>query len=327
MRECLNVVRILGVSLLAAFAMVAGAQPAQQPYPSKLIKVLVGVPPGGATDALTRMFADWLRESTNQPTVVENRPGANTTVAAVALAHSAPDGYTLMVATDAFLIMPMLTKAGFDPFKDFTPIGTLAVSHFVLAVHPSTPVNSVSELIAYAKAHPGELNYGSSGNASTSHVGIEKLKMLTGTQITHIPYKGAGPALTDAIAGQYQVSLWTPLAIAPHVKSAKLKALAVTGTTRVGALPQVPTFGEAGLPAYDQKVWLAVFAPAGTPKPVVDRINAEIARMVASPKMKQKFEDFGVEALVSTPEQLTSMMRADTAELGKLIKAANIKID
>jgi len=319
--------RIFLAGVLAAQASLVAAQPASAPYPSKPIKVLVGVPPGGSTDALTRMFAEWLQESMGQPTVVENRPGANTSVAADAVARSAPDGYTLLVATDAFLAMPLLTKSSFDPFKDFAPVGAIAQQRFVMAVHPSTPVNSVKELIAYAKARPGQMNYGSSGNAGASHLGMEKFKQVTGTHLVHIPYRGAGPALTDAIAGQYQLSLWTPLAVSSHVKAGKLKPLAVTGPKRIPVLPQVPTFAEAGLPAYDHKVWTAVFAPPGTPKPIVDRLNAEIGKMLASPKIKQKFDDAGIEPFLSSPEQLGSMMRTETTELGKLIKAANVKMD
>ncbi|WP_042883258.1 Bug family tripartite tricarboxylate transporter substrate binding protein [Cupriavidus necator] len=322
-----TVLKILVASLVAFQTMLAAAQSGQRPYPSKPIKVLVGVPPGGSTDTITRLFADWLQGSMGQPAVVENRPGANTAMAADAVSRSAPDGYSLLLATDAFLTMPLLAKQSFDPAKDFVPVGTVGLTHFVLAVHPSMPVNSVRELITYAKSHPGQISYGSSGNAGTSHLGLEKFKLLTGTNMVHIPYRGAGPALTDAISGQYQVSLWTPLTIAQQVKTGKLKALAVTGSKRVPNLQQVPTFAESGLPAYDHKVWYAVFAPAGTPKPIVDRLNAEISKMLASPKIRQKFEDAGVEPLVSTPEQLASMMRSDTNEVGKLIQAANIKID
>jgi len=313
--------------LLATQTMLVGAQPAQQPYPNRPIKVLVGVPPGGSTDALTRVFADWLQESMGQPAVVENKPGANTAVAADLVARSAPDGYTLLVTTEAFLTMPLLTKTSFDPFKDFVPVGTVGANRFVLAVHPSVPVNTVQEFIAYAKAHPGQLNFGSSGNAGSSHVGLEKFKMLTGTYITHIPYRGAGPALTDAIAGQYQASMWTPLAITQHVNAGKLKPLAVTGPKRLSSLPNVPTFAEAGLAGFDHKSWLSVFAPAGTPKPIVDKLGAEITKMLASPKIKQKFDSAGVEPFVSTPEQLTQMARAETVEMRRLIKASGMKMD
>jgi len=319
-----TVLRMVLACALTSQALLAGAQSS---YPSKPIKVLVGVPPGGSTDALTRVFADWLQESMGQPAVVENKPGANTAVAADLVARSAPDGYTLLVTTEAFITMPLLTKVQYDPFKDFAPVGTVGVNRFVLSVHPSVPTNTVQEFIAYAKANPGKLNFGSSGNAGASHIGLEKFKMLTGTEITHIPYRGAGPALTDGIAGQYQASMWTPLAVSPHVKAGKLKPLAVTGPKRMSFMPDVPTFAEAGLPAFDHRSWLSVYAPAGTPKPVVDRLNAEISKMLASAKIKQKLEGAGVEPFISTPEQLTQMAHAETLELQKLIKVSNIKMD
>jgi tripartite-type tricarboxylate transporter receptor subunit TctC len=321
-----SLLRALLVSVIAAEALIAGAQTAPA-YPNKPIKVLVGVPPGGSTDALTRMFADWLQESMGQPTIVDNRPGANTVVAADAVAKSPPDGYTLLVSTEAFLTMPLLVKTPFDPFKDFAPVGTVGVNRFVFAVHPSVPVANIKELIAYAKSRPGKMNYGSSGNAGASHLGGEKFKLLTGTHILHIPNRGAGPALTDPIAGQYELSLWTPLAITPYVKSGKLKPLAVTGPKRMAFLPNVPTFAEAGLPQYDHSSWLSVYAPAGTPKPIVDRLNAEIAKMVASPKIAKKLEDSGVEPFLTTPQQLADLMHKETAENAKLIKAANIRMD
>jgi tripartite-type tricarboxylate transporter receptor subunit TctC len=289
--------------------------------------VLVGVPPGGATDLMTRLYADWLHESLGAAAVVDNRPGANTAVAADAVAHAPADGYTLLHSTDALLSVALMAKLNFDPFKDFSPVGTIGVSHFAMVVHPRLPVSTVKDLIALAKARPGQLNYASSGNAGTSHFGLEKFKMVTGTYMVHVPYKGAGPAIVDAIAGEVQVSMWTPLAVAGHVKAGKLKPLAVTGPKRVEQLPNVSTFAEAGLPQYDHEVWFAILAPAGTPKPIVDRLNAEIAKMVASPKMKARLDSNGIEPLASKPEDLTARMRAGTAEMAKLIKIANIKMD
>jgi tripartite-type tricarboxylate transporter receptor subunit TctC len=309
---------------LIPWASEVAAQPA---YPSKLIRVLVGVPPGGSTDLITRMYAEWLHESLGQPGIVENRPGGNTTAAAEAVARAAPDGYTLLLATDALVALPLLTKLTFDPFKDLAPIGTIGVSRFVLAVHPSLPVNNVKELVALAKARPGQMNYASSGNAGTSHLGLEKFKLLTATNMVHIPYKGAGPAIVDAIAGHVQVSMWTPLAIAAHVQAGKLKPLAATGPKRVPLLPNVPTFGEAGFPAYDHNVWFAVFAPAGTPRQNIDRLAAEIAKMIAAPKHRQRLDSSGVEPLLLAPEPLATMIRSQAAELQVLIKTANIKMD
>lgn len=319
--------RLAATSLVAGLLTlhVGGAQ--AQNYPSKAIRLFVGVPPGGSTDALTRTFAAWLQEDLGQPTVVENRPGANTSVAAAAVAQAAPDGYTILVASDAFVTVPLLSQAPYDPIKSFAPVGTMTVSPFVYIVHPSTNIHSIKDLIAEAKKRPGELHYGSSGNGGASHLGAEKFKMMTGTDIVHVPYRGAGPALIDGIAGRYELSLWTSIASSAHVKAGKLRALAVTGPKRAPALPDVPTFAEAGLPEYDHRSWLGVFAPAGTPRPIVDRLAGSIRRMLDSPAIMQKLSENGVEPLVTTPEDFTQKLRAESEELAKLIKAADIKMD
>jgi len=313
-------------ALLAAASALVAAQPAQT-YPNRPIKILVGVPPGGSTNAVARMFADWLQEKWGQPTVVENRPGANTAVAADAVARSAPDGYTVLLATNAHITIPLLTKLSYDPLKDFAPVGTVGVSYYMMLVHPSVPSNTLQEFIAYAKARPGQLNYGSSGNGGGSHIAGELFNHLAGTRIQHIPYKGAGPSLTDTLAGQVQVAYNTPLAVAELVKNGKLKALAVAGPKRLATLPQVPTFAEAGLPAFEEKAWYGVYVPARTPKPVVDKLAAELNRMLSSPAVKEKLEKQGIEPLLTTPDQFMAMMQKETTELTKLIKAANIKID
>jgi tripartite-type tricarboxylate transporter receptor subunit TctC len=312
--------RLAGAGLLAATA-------SAQTYPSKPIKVLVGVPPGGSTDAIARMLASWLQEDLGQPTIVENRPGANTAVAANALIQSAPDGHTLLVATDALIAGPLITKLPYDPFRDFTAVGSLALSPFVFVVHPSTAIRTVAELVAEAKARPNQLHYGSSGNGGASHLGGEKFKMLTGTAIVHVPYRGAGPALTDALSGQYQLSLWTPLAAAPYVRNGRLRALAVTGPRRTPALPEVPTFAEAGMPDYEHKAWQGVFASAGTPPAIVERLAASIRRMMEQPAIRRKLEEAGTDPFVNTPEEFMRLMRVDSEALARLIKAADIKMD
>jgi tripartite-type tricarboxylate transporter receptor subunit TctC len=316
---------VLALVLMATAGSV-GAQ-TQQPYPNKPIRILVGVPPGGSTDTVARLFAEWLRERIGQPVIVENRPGANTAVAADAVARSAADGYTLLLATDAFVTVPLLTKVSFDPFKDFVPISTLTVNSFVMAVHPSVPVNSLKEFITYAKKHPGKLSYASSGNGGASHLGIEKFKQLTGTDIVHIPYRGAGPAMTDAVSGQVEMSLWTPLAISANVTSGKLKPLAVTGSRRASTLPEIPTFAESGLPAFDHRAWQALFAPAGTPRSIVDRLTTEVREIFASPKVQEALDKQGVEPFPLAPDDVGSYLKSQTTELRKLIASAAIKMD
>ena len=292
----------------------AGAQTAEQPYPNRVVRVLVGVPPGGSTDLLTRMFAGWLKDSMGQPTIVDNRPGANTAVAAAALASAPPDGYTLLVATDAFITVPLLlSKSLYDPFKGFTPIGTVTISPFVFAIHPDVPAKSMKELVAYAKANPGKMFFGSSGNGGASHLGLEKFKAATGVDITHVPFKGAGPALIDAVAGRIQIVQNTPLALVPHITAGKLRPLAVTIDQRVPVLPDVPTMAEAGMGKYRHSAWLGVFAPAGLPKAISDRLAAEIVKMVANPEIKAKLAGNGVAPFISTPEQMAKMMRDETA--------------
>ena len=290
------------------------------------IRLIVPYAAGGPIDVTARLLAERVKDTLGT-VVIENRPGGGGNIGADAVAKAAPDGHTLLVATEAILGMPLLTKATFDPFKDFAPVGSLGVTHFVMVTHPSAPFASVRDLVGYAKARPGQLNYGSSGSAGSSHFGLEKFKQLNGIHMVHIPYRGAGPALTDAIAGQYQVSLWTPLAVSQHVKAGKLKALAVTGDRRVPVLPQVPTFAEAGMPGYGHQTWWGVFAPAGTPKAVIDRLNGEIARMLQSPKVRQRLDDAGVEPLASTPDEFAATLRSDSSELAKLIKLANIKME
>lgn len=319
--------RDLLVGLVAAAAAPAVAKADEPAYPSRPIRVLVGVPPGGSTDSLTRIFADWLRQSTGQPAVVENRPGVNSALAADTVARAAPDGYTLLTATDAFITVPLLQRVTYDPFRDFAPIGTVATNRFVFVVHPSVPVRSLAEFIAYAKARPGQLNYGSSGSGGVSHIGIEKFRMMTGIDLVHVPYRGAGPALNDAIAGRFELSMWTPLAVAGHVASGLLRPLAITGPTRLPMLPDVPTFAEGGLPAYDHRSWFVVLAPAGTPNQIIERLGTEIRQMLASPRVREILDRQGVEPLISTPADVTTLMRADTVELARLIEAANIRMD
>jgi tripartite-type tricarboxylate transporter receptor subunit TctC len=317
-------VRAVAIAVLASTAAHAVAQ---QAYPTKPIKIIVGVAPGGSTNNVARLIAQKLQGSLGQSVIVENRTGANTVIATEAVGRAAPDGYTLLVATNAHITLPLLSKLRYDPIKDFTPVGTVGVSRFVMSVHPSVPVNTLQEFIAYAKARPGQLNFGSSGSGGTSHIAGEAFNMLTGVRIQHIPYRGGGPSLSDSIAGQVQVSYNTPMAVAPLINAGKLKALAVTGPHRLPALPQVPTFAEAGLPAFDQKAWYGVFGPAGMPKPIVDKLAAALRTILSSPAVEEKLEKQGIEPFISTPEQFTTMMQTETAQLAKLVKAANIKLD
>ena len=322
--------RAVVACLFAAPWLRALAQsPAPAAFPNRALRVLVGVPPGGSTDALARLVADYLRDALGQSAVVDNRPGANTAVAAEAVARAAPDGHTLLFATEALLTVPLLTKVSFDPLTDLIPVATVALNRFVMAVHPDVPAKSLQEFIRLAKQRPGQLNYASSGSGGASHLGIEKFKRLTGTHIVHIPYRGAGPALTDAVAGQVQLSMWTPLAIAPHVAAGRLRALAITGTKRlpIPSMANVPTFAEAGLPDFDHRAWQALYAPAATPRPIVERLHEEIRKMLTSPKVLDTLERQGVDPFLSALDQIPGHLRAEQAEIPRLVKAANIKMD
>jgi tripartite-type tricarboxylate transporter receptor subunit TctC len=315
-------------AIISAMTMCAGAQPSAQAYPAKPIHIIVPLTPGGSTNNIARLLADKLKESWGQPVIVENRPGGNTIIGTEAVARAAPDGYTLLVASNTHVIIPLLVpKLPFDTLKDFAPVGTLALSRYVMVVNPSVPANTLQEFIVLAKARGSDVNYGSSGSGSGANIAGETFNVLAGVRMQHIPYKGGAQSLTDVIGGHVQASFNTPMIAAPYLNAGRLKALAITGETRLPLLPQVPTFSEAGLPAYNEKAWQGVFAPAGTPKPIVDKLSAEIARILSSPGTREMLEHQGVEPFISTPEQFAVMINAETAKLSKLIKAANIKLD
>jgi len=306
----------------------AGLVAAQQAYPSKPIRIIVPVAAGGSTSNVARLLAQKLTEAWGQQVIVENRAGGNTIIGTEAAAKSAPDGYTLLVPSNTHVIIPLLVpNLPFDAIRDFAPVATLASNKFVLLVHPSVPANTLQQFIALAKARPGLLNYGSAGSGSGGHLAGEAFIMHAGVKMQHIPYKGGAQALADLIGGQVQLSFQTPISSLPHIKSGKLKGLAISGERRLATLPQVPTFIEGGLPAYDEKSWQGVFAPAGTPKPIIDKLSAEIAKMLTAPDVKEKLDNQGVEPFISNAEQFAAMIKAETAKLVKIIKAANIKFE
>jgi tripartite-type tricarboxylate transporter receptor subunit TctC len=318
------VIRLLVFALAAAVSVPALAQPA---YPTKAVRFVTPFPPGGNLDPLTRMSAQKLSEKWGQPAVVENRPGGNSIIGTNAVAKAAPDGYTILVAGTPHVINPSLFPTPYDALKDFAPIATIARSRQILVVHPSLPVKSVKELIALAKARPGQLNYGSSGTGNTNHLAGELFCALAGIKMQHIPYKGAGPAIVDLIGGRLQLSFHVTISVIPHIKSGRLKPLAISGETRAAPLPQVPTMAEAGLPGFEMSGWTGMFAPAGTPKYIIDNISAEMARILASPEIVELLSNQGLEPFISNPEQFAALLRSDMARFAKLIKDANIKVE
>jgi len=312
----------------AALIALAGTAAAQQAYPAKPIHFLVPYTPGGPMDILTRLVGQKLAESWSQPVIVENRPGGNTFIGMDALAKSAPDGYTISIAASSLVLVPLLLPAPYDPIKDFAPVATFARAEYVLLINPSVPANNLKELIVYAKSKPGQLNYAASGAGGPQQLGFELLNLAAEIKTQYIPYKGASQALADLLAGQVQMYFSTIATAIPHIKSGKVKAIAISGSARSPALAQVPTFAEAGLAGLDGiGVWYGVIAPAGTPKVIIDKMSAEIGKFTAMPDFKEKLASQGFNVFFSTSEPFAALLKADMAKNVRIIKAANIKLD
>ena len=313
---------------LIALALAFAASSAfAQAWPSKPIRYIVPFPPGAFNDSLARIMAAELPKALGQPVLVENRPGGNTIIGTEAAAKSAPDGYTLFGAALPFAVIQSLYKTSFDVTKDFAPITLAGTTPNLLVANPGAPVNSVKELIAFAKANPGRLNYASTGNGTSNHLSFELFKAMTRTFIVHIPYKGSAPAVTDLIAGQVQVMFDNTPNVLPHVRAGKLKALAVSSRARSKLAPEVPTVDEAGVPGYDVTVWFGILAPAGTPKPIIDRLNAEMVKVIRTPEITDRFMKAGVDPVASTPEAFSGYLKSEVGRWAKVIQDAGIKAD
>lgn len=313
------------LAVLAAAAASPAAQ-AQEAYPSKPIRIIVPFPPGGSVDPLARVVGRHLQEALGQPVINDNRPGGNTVVGTDATAKAAADGHTLLMTATSHVTTPLLMQAPFDPIRDFVPIASLASSDMILVVNPSVPATTLRELIAHAKANPGQLNYGSAGTGNPNHLAGELFDMMAGVKTTHIPYKGGAPAINDLIGGQVQMAYGSPIIVLPHIRSGRLRAIAVTSPARMAALPQVPTFAEAGLPDYSVRIWYGLLAPAGTPRPVVARLSAEIARIMQLPDVKEVLDAAAMERLTMTTEQFGAQMQSDVEKFRRIITTANIKL-
>ena len=293
-----------------------------QTYPSRPIRIVVPFPPGGGTDVGTRVIAQKLQEALGQPVLVENKGGAAGILGTEYTAKAAPDGYTIMmgnIGTHAINVS-LYKKLSYDPVKDFVPISQVAGLPMLLLVHPSVKAHTVAELIALARAQPGALNYSSSGAGGMPHVSGALFASMTGIEITHIPYKGGGPAVADLIAGHVSMSFATALESLPQVKGGKLRALAVSSAKRSVAVPELPTIAEAGVPGYESGSWLALYAPAGTPKEIIAKLSAEAVRIVNLPDVRERLLLQGAEPIGSTPEQLAATQLADTAKYAKVIR-------
>jgi tripartite-type tricarboxylate transporter receptor subunit TctC len=318
------VMRLLALGTLMA---VAGSIAAQQDFPSKPIRLISPYAPGGSTSVVARLIGQKLTESWGQPVIVDNRPGANTIIGSEAMVKSPPDGYTILIVNTAHVINPNLFATPYDAIKDFAPVATLVTTEYFLALNSTVPANTLKEFIALAKSKPNELNYASAGTAGAGHLATELFNLEAGIKTQHVPYKGTGPALNDLIGGQVQFFFAPPIVTIGHIKSGRLKALAITGETRSPSLPQIPTFAEAGLPSFDVRFWQGILAPDATPRPVVDKLSTEISRILTLPDVKETLATQGMTPLVSTPERFGALLKADLATLAKVIKTANIKLE
>ncbi len=298
-----------------------------QTYPTKPIRVIVSYPAGGANDIVARAVGQKLAEMLGQSVVVDNRAGAGGTIGADVAAKSAPDGYTLLMAAGAHALAPSLyIKLPYDIVKDFAPVSLAAKSSYLLVVHPSVPAKNVKELIALAKARPGKLNYASSGIGAPPHLAAEMFGTMTGTTMTHVPYKGDTPAIADLLGGHVDLAFLAISATSPHIKSGKLRALAVTSAQRTSAMPELPTVAEAGgLKGYDVSTWWGLLAPAGTPREAVDRVSQSVAKVAAMPDIKQRFTELGLDASANTPEQFSAFLKSEIEKFAKLAKLAGVK--
>jgi len=307
--------------------VVASAAPAQT-YPSKPVTIIVPAAPGGVTDALGRVLAQRFTEAWGQQVIVENKPGANNQIAAEYVAKSSSDGHTLFIGPEVtFVVNPSLYgRLGYDPVNDFVPITGLVTINHALIVHPSLPVDSVKDLLALARTKPGELNYGTFGIGSSGHLNMELLQALAGVKLQAVHYKGATPALTDVMAGHIQMMFISVGSAVPQWKAGKVKLLAVGAARRMPLLPEAPTVAESGLPGFEAVSWFGLFAPAGTPRPVVDKVNAEVRRIFADAEFRKSFLDRQYfESIVGTPEDLAAYLKSEEQKWGKVIRDAKMK--
>jgi len=317
----MNPIRLFSGLCLALFAAVAFAQT----YPSKPVRLISPFPPGGGTDAVARVLAQSLTEQLGQQVLVDSRGGASGMIGVEAAVRSPPDGYTLVMGNVIPLAMlPAATKVPYDVQRDLAPVSLAALSDYILAVHPSVPAKSIKELIALAKARPGELTFASSGNFSGPHLAGELLNLAQNIKLVHIPYKGTGPAAIAAMTGETTMMFGTGPSVVPHLPSGRLRALATTGVKR--SIPELPTIGEF-VPGYEVTQWYGILVPTGTPPEIIERLNGAIVRGVASPKLAQVLTNLGTQPRTSTPEEFRAFIRTESERWAKVIKAANIKAE
>ena len=320
----MKMTRLLPVALVFAAGLAVAQAPA---YPVKSVRLLVPSSPGGGTDILARVLAQKMSETFGQQFVVENRPGAGQVIGIEAVARSAPDGYTLLMAASAIVINEVLyAKPPYDTLRDFAPVTLGASLPNILVVHPALPVKSVRELIVLAKTRAGQLNYSSAGSGTSPHLSMELFRLMAGITLTHIPYKGSGPATVDLLAGQVQLSMPNVLTALPHIKGGKLRGLGVTSGKRATGLPDIPAIAET-LPGYEAIQWYGILAPAGTTRDIVGKLQAEIARILVLPEVRDRLAADGADAVGSRPDEFAAYIRAELAKWGKVVKTGSIKLE
>lgn len=316
----------VGGTLFLACASTAAR--AQAPWPVKPVRLVLPFPPGGGTDILGRTIGLRLSDALGQPVLTDNRPGAGGNLGAEIVARSAPDGYTFVLVAPGLVISPsMYPKLAFDPFRDFAPVALVAVIPNLLVVHPSLPVHSVKELVAYARAHPGRINYGSGGVGTSNHLGTELIAVRNGLKLVHVPYKGAATAMMDTVAGNLQlITIGTGAALA-QIRAGKLRALATLTPGRVANAPEIPTIAEAGYPGMEVLTWYAILGPAKTPATIVSRMNHELSRIMFEPEVRERLATIGAEPMKSSPAELTAFMRGEFQRWAEVVKAAGIRAE
>jgi tripartite-type tricarboxylate transporter receptor subunit TctC len=327
-----SVKRVMMIKLLCAVLCLAGVMSfavtvLAQNYPSGPMRMVIPFPPGGGTDILGRVLAQKLSEAWGVPVIVDNRGGANGTMGAAVVAKSPPDGQTLLLVPSGFAVNPSIYKSlPFDSLKDLAPVTQLAESPLIVTVNPSFPPRSIKELIAHLKANPDKVNYGSSGNGSPPHLATELFKYMTETKMTHVPYKGAGPAAVDVISGYIQVYFMNALQAVPHIKGGKLRALAATSEQRFQALPEIPTIAEAGVPGYAMTNWYGMLMPGGTPKSMIAKVHAEVVRIMKLPDMKDRLVKEGATVIASTPDEFMAFLKKEMATNARIVQVSGMSV-
>ena len=315
------------ITIIAAVLCHCAAAAENDTWPVKPVRILVPTPPGGGNDIMARMAAQKMNERWSQAVVVDNRPGAGGQIAMETAAKAAPDGYTLLLGTTNLTVLPGMTKVAYDPVRDFLPVSLMATSANLLLVNPAVEAKTVQQLLTLARAKPGQFNYASGSVASSSQLAAELLKSMARVNITHIPYKGAGPALVDLLAGQVQIMFSNPAASAAHVRAGKLRALAATSDKRLPDFPELPTVAESGLPGYEASTWWGILAPRGTPASIVSQLNEVISKAINAGEVRSRIAALGAQPAGGPPQQLATLIRDEIPKWGRVIKEAGIRLD